>query len=51
MELAQSIGIILAFVGALNWGLVGIAKFDLVAFIGGGQNLGTQMCLPVPSMS
>jgi uncharacterized membrane protein YuzA (DUF378 family) len=40
MELAQSIGIILAFVGALNWGLVGIAKFDLVAFIGGGPKFG-----------
>ena len=40
MELAQSIGIILAFVGALNWGLVGIAKFDLVAFIGGGLKFG-----------
>ncbi len=40
MELAQSIGIILAFVGALNWGLVGIAKFDLVALIGGGLKFG-----------
>ena len=40
MELAQSIGIILAFIGALNWGLVGIAKFDLVAFIGGGLKFG-----------
>jgi uncharacterized membrane protein YuzA (DUF378 family) len=40
MELAQGIGIILAFVGALNWGLVGLFNFDLVAFIGGGLNFG-----------
>ena len=24
-------------IGAINWGLVGIAKFDLVAWIFGGQ--------------
>ena len=30
----------LVLVGALNWGLVGIAKFDLVAFIFGGMDFG-----------
>ena len=28
---------ILAIIGAINWGLVGFAKFDLVAWICGGQ--------------
>jgi hypothetical protein len=40
MELVHAIGIILAVVGALNWGLVGLFKFDLVAFIGGGMQFG-----------
>jgi len=30
----------LAAVGALNWGLVGLFKFDLVAFIAGGNSFG-----------
>ena len=29
------VAVILTIVGALNWGLVGIAKFDLVAYIFG----------------
>jgi uncharacterized membrane protein YuzA (DUF378 family) len=40
METVQIIGIILAAVGALNWGLVGLFKFDLVAFIAGGTSFG-----------
>ena len=28
---------ILAIIGAVNWGLVGFARFDLVAWICGGQ--------------
>ena len=30
--------LLLAIVGGLNWGLVGIFKFDLVAWICGGQS-------------
>jgi uncharacterized protein len=30
----------LVLVGGLNWGLVGIAKFDLVAWICGGLDFG-----------
>jgi uncharacterized protein len=30
----------LLLVGGLNWGLVGVAKFDLVAWICGGMNFG-----------
>ena len=40
MEAIQIIGIIFAVVGALNWGLVGLFKFDLVAFIAGGNSFG-----------
>ena len=31
------IALILAVIGGLNWGLVGIFKFDLVAWICGGS--------------
>ena len=29
--------LILTIIGAINWGLVGFAKFDLVAWLCGGQ--------------
>jgi uncharacterized membrane protein YuzA (DUF378 family) len=35
METLYVIGIILAAVGAVNWGLVGLFKFDLVATVSG----------------
>ncbi len=40
METLQIIGIVLAAVGAINWGLVGLFKFDLVAFLAGGKSFG-----------
>ena len=40
MESLQIIGIILAAVGAINWSLVGLFKFDLVAFVAGGKSFG-----------
>ena len=40
METLLIIGIILAAVGAINWGLVGLFKFDLVAFLAGGKSFG-----------
>jgi uncharacterized membrane protein YuzA (DUF378 family) len=33
MEIIQTVAIILAVIGAINWGLVGLFKFDLVAFV------------------
>ena len=33
----DSLALILSIVGCLNWGLVGIFQFDLVAWIFGGQ--------------
>ena len=32
----DTIALILSIIGSLNWGLVGIFKFDLVAWIFGG---------------
>lgn len=40
MEVVQMIAIVLAVVGAVNWGLVGLFKFDLVALIAGGLKFG-----------
>ena len=34
------LSLILVIIGAVNWGLVGCARFDLVAWIVGGQTAG-----------
>ena len=34
----DTISLILTIIGAINWGLVGIFKFDLVAWICGGAS-------------
>ncbi|MDR3050395.1 MAG: DUF378 domain-containing protein [Oscillospiraceae bacterium] len=31
------LALLLAIIGAINWGLVGLFQFDLVAFLFGGQ--------------
>ena len=33
----QYFSLTIAIIGAINWGLIGIFKFDLVAWIFGGQ--------------
>ena len=33
----DTIALLLAVIGCLNWGLVGIFRFDLVAFVCGGS--------------
>lgn len=35
--MTDRIALILSIIGALNWGLIGIFKFDLVAWLCGGQ--------------
>ena len=35
MKVAHAIALVLVLVGALNWGLVALAEFDLVAFLVG----------------
>ena len=37
MALIDRIALLLAIVGGVNWGLVGIFRFDLVAWFCGGQ--------------
>ena len=37
MKSLEWLALILVVVGAVNWGLVGLAQFDLVAFLFGGQ--------------
>ncbi len=37
MKIVDSIALILTIIGGINWGLIGIFKFDLVAWIFGGQ--------------
>ena len=36
MMIVNKIALVLAIIGALNWGLVGLFSFDLVAWICGG---------------
>ena len=38
MTIINKIALALIIVGALNWGLVGLFSFDLVAWIFGGQD-------------
>ena len=40
MNIFQTIALILIIVGAVNWLLVGLFKFDLVALIAGGLKFG-----------
>ncbi len=34
----DKIALVLAIIGGINWGLIGIFQFDLVAWIFGGQS-------------
>ena len=36
-EMLDRIALLLLIVGGINWGLIGIFQFDLVAFVFGGQ--------------
>ncbi len=33
----DKLALVLSIIGGINWGLIGIFKFDLVAFLFGGQ--------------
>ena len=37
MKIVDRIALILTIIGGINWGLIGIFKFDLVAWIFSGQ--------------
>ena len=36
--LIDRIALIITIIGALNWGSIGLFQFDIVAWIGGGQD-------------
>ncbi|MGN1329166.1 MAG: DUF378 domain-containing protein [Eubacterium sp.] len=38
MKIVNNIALILSIIGGINWGLIGLFKFDLVAWICGGQD-------------
>ncbi len=38
MQTLQKIALVLTIIGALNWGLVGLFQFDLVASLFGGSD-------------
>ncbi len=38
MKIINNIALILAIIGGINWGLIGLFQFDLVAWICGGQD-------------
>ena len=40
MRKLDTAALVLTIVGGLNWGLVGLFRFDLVAFIFGGMEFG-----------
>ena len=37
MKIVDRIALILVIIGALNWGSIGLFRFDVVAFLCGGQ--------------
>ncbi len=37
MKILDRIALVLGIIGALNWGIVGLFRFDCVAFLFGGQ--------------
>ena len=41
-SMISKIGLVLLIIGGLNWGLVGLANFDLVAFLFGSTSLLTR---------
>ena len=43
METLQKILLVITIVGAVNWGLIGLFDFDLVAFIFGNMSLFTRV--------
>lgn len=37
MKILDRVALVLGIIGALNWGVVGLFRFDCVAFLFGGQ--------------
>ena len=43
MEMVQKILLVITIIGAINWGLIGILDFDLVAMIFGSSTMFTRV--------
>ena len=39
MKVVDKIALVLIIIGAINWGLIGLFKFDLVAFVFGDMTV------------
>ena len=51
-KVMDSLALILSIIGSLNWGLVGIFQFDLVAWIFGGQDaIGSRIVYTVVALA
>jgi len=42
MEMTQKVLLTVTIIGAINWGLIGIADFDLVAYLFGTSSMFTR---------
>src|SRR5690625_4510954 len=45
MEALKRIALTLVIIGAINWGLIGVFQFDLVAVVFGGQAAGLALLI------
>lgn len=43
MSIFQKVVLIITIIGAINWGLIGLFQFDLVAFLLGDRTLFTRI--------
>ena len=51
MSLVQKIALVFTIIGALNWGLIGLFDFDLVAFIFGDMSTLTRIIYSIVGVS
>ncbi|PKM89417.1 DUF378 domain-containing protein [Candidatus Falkowbacteria bacterium HGW-Falkowbacteria-2] len=51
MKTLNSIALVLLVIGGLNWGLVGLFSFDLVAAIFGGMTIATRVIYVLVGLS
>ena len=50
METMQKVLLAITIIGAINWGLIGLLDFDLVAFLFGNMSLLTRIVYTVEAV-
>ena len=50
METMQKVLLAITIIGAINWGLIGLLDFDLVAFLFGNMSLLTRVVYTIVSV-